>query len=125
MRLDVADRTQAVVVAFERGLARPSGFCTIGHVPSGQNRCLEDACLQPANLCPLALTPSGGRTSANANGEQCAKIIPPTAMPGTTFPTTTRAAGRTAGAKTDWREFAIRSRGCALRSPCGKARTQF
>ena len=77
-----------------------------GMFPRAKIRYLEDSCLQPPNLCPLALTPSGGRTSANANGEPCAKIIPPTAMPGTTFPTTTRAAGRIAGAKTAWREFA-------------------
>jgi hypothetical protein len=68
MPLDVADRTQAVVVAVQRGLAHLwilyNPACSLGP----KSRYLEDSCLQPANLCLLALTPSGGRTSANWRG---------------------------------------------------------
>ena len=48
---------------------------------------------------------SGGRTSANGNGERCARTTARTAMRGSTFPTITRDRAPTTGARTGSRAF--------------------
>ena len=86
-------------------------FCLLSSITHSLRKHLCRQHQDPLNLSRG--TRFGDLTSASGSGVPCARITPATETLGTTFRTTTRAAGPTVGERTVWLESAMTARSYA------------